>query len=73
MMESFELSPKTKSMIVPTLIAMVPIIPGGIIMIPRFIKQLYDDVKGQWTGIRLYDRCKESKRIYCMYGIMRVD
>lgn len=69
----FELSGKTRSMIVPTLVAAIPVIPGGIIMIPRFFKQLYSDIKSQWTGIKLYDRNKETQRIHNIYGIERMN
>lgn len=68
---SFELSGKTKSMVIPTLIAAIPIIPGGVVMIPRFLKQLYNDIMSQWTGMRLYDRKKETNRIQQIYGIER--
>ena len=70
---AFELSGKTRSMIVPTLIAAIPVIPGGMILIPRFLKQLYGDIKSQWTGIILYDRTKETNRIQSIYGIERLD
>lgn len=70
---AFELSGKTRQMIIPTLIAAIPIIPGGVIMIPRFLKQLCNDLKSQWTGIRLYNQKKETQRINDMYGIVRLD
>ena len=70
---ALELSGKTRSMIVPTLIAAIPVIPGGMVMIPRFLKQLYGDLKSQWTGIRLYSRDKETRRIHNIYGVKRLD
>lgn len=72
-LSAFELSGKTRSMILPTLIAAIPVIPGGVVMIPRFLKQLYGDIKSQWTGIILYDRTKETNRIQSIYGIERLD
>lgn len=72
-LSAFELSGKTRSMIVPTLIAAIPVIPGGMILIPRFLKQLYADIKSQWTGIMLYSRDKETRRILSIYGVKRVD
>ena len=71
-LSTFELSQKTRSMIVPTLITAIPVIPGGMILIPRFLKQLYGDLKSQWTGIRLYNHSKETQRIQQMYGIRRL-
>lgn len=72
MLYAFELSGKTKSMVIPTLIAALPVIPGGMIMIPRFLRQLSNDLKSQWTGMRLYNRNKETNRIQQMYGIERM-
>ena len=71
-LSAFELSGKTRSMVLPTLIAAIPVIPGGMVMIPRFLKQLYGDIKSQWTGIRLYNHSKETQRIQQMYGIRRL-
>ena len=70
---AFELSGRTRKMILPTLIAAIPIIPGGMVMIPKFIRMLVGDIKSQWTGIRLYSRAKETQRIQQMYNIRRVD
>ena len=72
-LSAFELSGKTRSMVLPTLIAAIPVIPGGMVMIPRFLKQLYGDFKSQWTGIMLYDRNKETQRIHSIYGVKRLD
>ena len=72
-LSAFELAPKTRKMVVPTLVAALPFIPGGIVMVPRFLKVLYTDIKSQWTGIRLYSRDKETRRIHNIYGVKRID